>query len=135
MDTVVTNLLRFLVIDSISSIVIVVVQRSPCSYRLNLPAHKELALVGSNNGTTHRVAASSSDSDDNKLSELLRRAAMEDKTVMMAITNETWTASGSLTDLCLESFRTDVKTALLKHGRRQLHVGAEQRYMAWVYWT
>jgi hypothetical protein len=42
---------------------------------------------------------------------------MEDnKTVIMAITNDAWTAPGSLTDLFLESFRTGVKTAaLLKH--------------------
>ena len=50
------------------------------------------------------------------LAELLRRAATEDNTIIMAFTNEAWTAPGSLLDIFLESFRVGVKTEpLLKH--------------------
>jgi hypothetical protein len=55
-------------------------------------------------------------SHEDDLAVLLRRAAMEDNTVLMTFTNKAWTAPRSLLDLFLESFRTGDKTEhLLKH--------------------
>ncbi|ONM56210.1 Nucleotide-diphospho-sugar transferase family protein [Zea mays] len=55
-------------------------------------------------------------STDHELLELLKRAAMDDRTIIMTFTNEAWTAPGSLLDLFLQSFRLGVRTApLLKH--------------------
>jgi hypothetical protein len=54
--------------------------------------------------------------NEDKLVELLGRAAMEDNTIIMTFTNEAFSAPGSLMDLFLESFHTGVKTEpLLKH--------------------
>ncbi|XP_062193492.1 uncharacterized protein At4g15970-like [Phragmites australis] len=90
---------------------------SPCPCRVDLPEHiDELAALG--NGTQVDVDSSMKKlgTTKDKLPELLRRAAMEDKTIIMTFTNEAWTAPGSLMDLFLESFRTGVRTEpLLKH--------------------
>uniref|UniRef100_K4A0M1 Nucleotide-diphospho-sugar transferase domain-containing protein n=1 Tax=Setaria italica TaxID=4555 RepID=K4A0M1_SETIT len=62
------------------------------------------------------LPAAGTSPDDDNLGELLRRAAMDDKTIIMTFTNEAWTAPGSLQDLFLQSFRLGVRTApLLKH--------------------
>lgn len=54
--------------------------------------------------------------DDVRLLALLRRASMDDNTIIMTFTNKAWTAPGSLMDLFLESFRVGVRTEpLLKH--------------------
>ncbi|KAL6627664.1 hypothetical protein ACP70R_031390 [Stipagrostis hirtigluma subsp. patula] len=92
----------------------------PCSSFIGVvPGLKELALA---NG---KVEADPSEKkpgvakgDDDKLPELLRRAALEDndKTIIITFTNEAWAAPGSLMDLFLESFREGVRTQpLLKH--------------------
>ncbi|TVU05809.1 hypothetical protein EJB05_48992, partial [Eragrostis curvula] len=63
------------------------------------------------------MAAAASFPGEDKLVELLERAAMEDdKTIIMTFTNEAFSAPGSLMDLFLESFHTGLKTEpLLKH--------------------
>ncbi|KQJ90879.2 uncharacterized protein At4g15970 [Brachypodium distachyon] len=62
------------------------------------------------------MATAARKDDDDDLAELLRKAAMEDNTIIMTFTNEAWTAPGSLLDLFLESFRVGDKTErLLKH--------------------
>uniref|UniRef100_I1NUR7 Nucleotide-diphospho-sugar transferase domain-containing protein n=1 Tax=Oryza glaberrima TaxID=4538 RepID=I1NUR7_ORYGL len=43
--------------------------------------------------------------DDDEFARILRRAAMEDRTVIMTSVNEAWAAPGSLMDSFLESFR------------------------------
>jgi hypothetical protein len=53
---------------------------------------------------------------EDELAVLLRSAVMEDNTVIMTFTNKAWTASGSLLDLFMKSFREGDKTEpLLKH--------------------
>ncbi|CAL5063509.1 unnamed protein product [Urochloa decumbens] len=95
---------------------------SPCS--LVTPAagqHQELATLG--NGTAHPEPCTTKPSgmaaaspDDDNLPELLRMAAMDDKTVILTLTNEAFSAPGSLLDLFLHSFRAGVRTApLLRH--------------------
>uniref|UniRef100_A0ACD5UG71 Uncharacterized protein n=1 Tax=Avena sativa TaxID=4498 RepID=A0ACD5UG71_AVESA len=62
------------------------------------------------------AAAATSTTPGDDLAVLLRSAAMEDNTVIMTFTNEAMTATGSLLDLFLESFRVGDKTEpLLKH--------------------
>ncbi|GJM98339.1 hypothetical protein PR202_ga15340 [Eleusine coracana subsp. coracana] len=87
----------------------------PCPCRGAVPASKEQALAA--NGThPSKKKLSVADEDDDKLPEILSRAAMEDKTILMTFTNEAWSAPGSLMDLFLESFRIGVRTEpLLKH--------------------
>ncbi|KAL6862445.1 hypothetical protein ACP4OV_016786 [Aristida adscensionis] len=97
---------------------------SPCG---GVPARQELALLCANgNGTQadgHGISnkpdtgtADASLADEDKLAELLGRAAMEDKTIIMTFTNEAFAAPGSLMDLFLESFHAGVKTEpLLQH--------------------
>ncbi|KAF8694937.1 hypothetical protein HU200_038043 [Digitaria exilis] len=92
---------------------------------LRAPDHlQELATLG--NRTTHAdpcstkpadTQAAITSPDDDKLPELLRRAAMDDdKTVIMTFTNEAFAAPNSLLDLFLHSFRVGVRTEpLLKH--------------------
>ncbi|KQJ90911.1 uncharacterized protein At4g15970 [Brachypodium distachyon] len=54
--------------------------------------------------------------NEDNLSELLRSAAMEDKTIILTFTNEALALPGSLLELFLESFRLGVNTQpLLKH--------------------
>uniref|UniRef100_A0A0D9YJA8 Nucleotide-diphospho-sugar transferase domain-containing protein n=1 Tax=Oryza glumipatula TaxID=40148 RepID=A0A0D9YJA8_9ORYZ len=43
--------------------------------------------------------------DDDEFARMVRRAAMEDRTVIMTSVNEAWAAPGSLMDSFLESFR------------------------------
>ncbi|KAJ1275557.1 hypothetical protein BS78_05G144700 [Paspalum vaginatum] len=99
---------------------VLLLQPAPPRPCMVLPAEQEPALLG--NGTLaddpimEEKLDNSTVSTDDDLPELLRRAAMDDKTVIMSITNEAWTAPGSLLDLFLESFRVGVRTAtLLKH--------------------
>ncbi|RCV12383.1 hypothetical protein SETIT_2G265200v2 [Setaria italica] len=115
MNTV-ANLLRFLLVAAIGTVACVVLlqQRSPfpCGGHVDVPP---AATTSRNNGTRADDDPTTED-DGDKLPEVLRRAAMEDKTIIMTFTNEAWTAPGSLTDLFLESFRTGVRTApLLRH--------------------
>ncbi|KAL6838982.1 hypothetical protein ACP4OV_031209 [Aristida adscensionis] len=120
----VRNLLRFLLISSLACILLLVMQRYQSLCRV------EKGEVFLHNGTQvdrskdklgmeyyYRRGNNKTWSDDeHKLSELLRKAAMEDKTIIMTFVNEAWTAPGSLMELFLESFRIGVKTApLLKH--------------------
>ncbi|RLM85504.1 uncharacterized protein C2845_PM04G20610 [Panicum miliaceum] len=122
------NLLHFLLVAAIGTVacVVLLLQRSqwPCDRAVPAP-HVEVAGLG--NGTQQAADPSmknlvgngkqkAGSSDDDKLSEVLRRAAMEDNTIIMTFTNEAWTAPGSLLDLFLESFRIGVRTEpLLRH--------------------
>nr|CAB3457511.1 unnamed protein product [Digitaria exilis] len=128
MNKVMRNLLRFLVVAAISTVasVVLLLQRSPCpcgrGVALVPPAHGEPATVGNGSQphpTMRAAAASANNKDkDDKLAEVLRRAAMEDKdnTIIMTFTNEAFAAPGSLMDLFLESFRQGIKTEhLIKH--------------------
>nr|XP_051220188.1 uncharacterized protein At4g15970-like [Lolium perenne] len=77
-----------------------------------------LELPSRDNGTqalqSIKAAAVTEPEDD--LAVLLRSAVMEDNTVIMTFTNKAWTATGSLLDLFMESFREGDKTEpLLKH--------------------
>ncbi|CAN6204951.1 unnamed protein product [Urochloa humidicola] len=124
----VTNLLRFLLLAAISTVACVVLlhQRSPCPCSRGAvvvpAAHGELATAGSN-GTQAlhpskqaAAAPSAKDKDDAELAQVLRRAAMEDNTIIMTFTNEAFAAPGSLMDLFLESFHHGLKTEpLLNH--------------------
>ncbi|CAN6225030.1 unnamed protein product [Urochloa humidicola] len=94
----------------------------PCSLVAPAGQHQELATLG--NGTAHAEPCTTTkpagmaavSPDDDNLPELLRRAAMDDKTVILTLTNEAFSAPGSLLDLFLLSFRVGVKTApLLRH--------------------
>ncbi|CAM0952225.1 unnamed protein product [Alopecurus aequalis] len=88
-----------------AALVVLLLPPSPCSVGVVPPDPSTKKLQTAVDG--HR--------DDN-LAELLRSAASEDNTVIMAFTNEAWTAPGSLLDIFLESFRVGVKTRpLLKH--------------------
>ncbi|RLN33214.1 uncharacterized protein C2845_PM03G02420 [Panicum miliaceum] len=123
------NILHFLLVAAIGTVacVVLLLQRSqwPCDRAVPAP-HVQVATLG--NGTQQEAADPSmkklvgngkkkaGSSDDDKLSEVLRRAAMEDNTIIMTFTNEAWTAPGSLLDLFLESFRIGVRTEpLLRH--------------------
>ncbi|KAL6656290.1 hypothetical protein ACP70R_007116 [Stipagrostis hirtigluma subsp. patula] len=114
----VRNLLRLLLVSSLACIVLLVRQRSPCPCSGDAPAiHAELA-IGNNGtqadpGTKKKIIGMQGDEE---LQEVLRRAAMEDNTIIMTFTNEAFAAPGSLMDLFLESFRLGVRTEpLLKH--------------------
>ncbi|GJN33530.1 hypothetical protein PR202_gb22141 [Eleusine coracana subsp. coracana] len=114
----VRNLLRFLVISSVACVVLLLVQRAadPCPCRGAVPARKEQALAANGTHPSKKKLGVADEDDDNKLPEILSRAAMEDKTILMTFTNEAWSAPGSLMDLFLESFRIGVRTEpLLKH--------------------
>ncbi|VAH83734.1 unnamed protein product [Triticum turgidum subsp. durum] len=53
---------------------------------------------------------------DDAFARMLRRAAMEDRTVIMTSVNEAWAAEGSLLDSFLESFRVGLNIShLVKH--------------------
>ncbi|PWZ09975.1 Uncharacterized protein Zm00014a_007635 [Zea mays] len=63
----------------------------------------------------NEAGASGSD-DDAGFARMLRRAAMEDRTVIMTSVNEAWAAPGSLLDSFLESFRVGENVShLAKH--------------------
>ncbi|RCV12381.1 hypothetical protein SEVIR_2G275600v4 [Setaria viridis] len=128
MNTV-RNLVRFLLVAAISTVacVVLLLQRSPCpcdSGAVVAPAARGDLAVAGGNGRTQQAhpsgmqaaAASPRDKDDGELAQVLRRAAMEDNTIIMTFTNEAFAAPGSLMDLFLESFRVGLKTEqLLKH--------------------
>ncbi|KAL6661516.1 hypothetical protein ACP70R_000900 [Stipagrostis hirtigluma subsp. patula] len=110
----------FLVGASISMACIMLLLPPPPSTPCAGGASQELALLGGNGAQAvdhpNTKAAASSAGEDDKLLELLGRAAMEDKTIIMTFTNEAFAAPGSLMDLFLESFRAGVKTEpLLRH--------------------
>ncbi|KAJ1290308.1 hypothetical protein BS78_02G233500, partial [Paspalum vaginatum] len=115
------NLLGFFLGAAVAAACIVLLLPSaPCPCGGVLPADQEPVL--GNNGTQADPSMKKLDmqagasSPDDKLPELLKRAAMDDKVIIMTFTNEAWTAPGSLLDLFLESFRLGVRTApLLKH--------------------
>ncbi|KAJ1290303.1 hypothetical protein BS78_02G233100 [Paspalum vaginatum] len=135
----VRNLLRFLLVAAIGTVgcIVLLLQRSscPCARDAIVPALGELLVATTGNNGTHQAdhstkqqaaaittSSSANDkgkdraADDGKLAEVLRRAAMEDNTIIMTFTNEAFAAPGSLMDLFLESFRVGVKTEpLLKH--------------------
>ncbi|CAL5063514.1 unnamed protein product [Urochloa decumbens] len=123
-----TNLLRFLLLAAISTVacVVLLLQRSPCpcghgGVVVPAAAHAELTAAGNNGTRAHHLskqapAASAKDKDDDELAQVLRRAAMEDNTIIMTFTNEAFAAPGSLMDLFLESFHLGLKTQpLLNH--------------------
>ncbi|XP_062199933.1 uncharacterized protein At4g15970-like [Phragmites australis] len=92
---------------------------SPCPCGVALPANQELTSLGNGTqtdpGSIKKLYVAGTSAEDN-LPELLGRAAMENKTVIMTLTNEAWAAPGSLLDLFLESFRIGIRTEpLLKH--------------------
>ncbi|RLN32814.1 uncharacterized protein C2845_PM03G02410 [Panicum miliaceum] len=126
MNTV-RNLLRFLLLAATTTVawVVLLLHRSPCPC-----GHR-----GQWDPSSSQHGAE--DKQDGELAAVLRRAAMEDNTIIMTFTNEAFAAPGSLMDLFLESFR------LAAFGRcRQVHPhcyalatgGAnftgEQRFMA-----
>ncbi|CAN6204952.1 unnamed protein product [Urochloa humidicola] len=115
----VTNLLRFLLVVSIGTVAYVMLLQHrpppfPCGH-VDVP----LATTSRNSGTradNPTTTTVDNVAGDDNLPELLRRAAMEDNTIIMTFTNKAWTSPGSLTDLFLESFRTGIRTApLLSH--------------------
>ena len=56
------------------------------------------------------------DDGESEFARMLRRAAMEDRTVIMTSVNEAWAAPGSLLDSFLESFRVGENVShLVKH--------------------
>uniref|UniRef100_J3L784 Nucleotide-diphospho-sugar transferase domain-containing protein n=1 Tax=Oryza brachyantha TaxID=4533 RepID=J3L784_ORYBR len=55
--------------------------------------------------TTARTNQGEKEEEDDEFARLVRRAAMEDRTVIMTSVNEAWAAPGSLMDSFLESFR------------------------------
>jgi hypothetical protein len=119
MNTV-ANLLRFLLVAAIVTVACVVLlqQRSPfpCGGHVDVPEAAATTTTSRSGTRPDDDPTTEDDGGSDKLPELLRRAAMEDNTIIMTFTNEAWTAPGSLTDLFLESFRTGVRTApLLKH--------------------
>ncbi|PHT60388.1 hypothetical protein CQW23_02751 [Capsicum baccatum] len=62
------------------------------------------------------AVAASSDSEEYKLENVLKNAAMDDKTVILTTLNEAWAAPNSVVDLFLESFRIGDHTRwLLNH--------------------
>ncbi|CAD6228451.1 unnamed protein product [Miscanthus lutarioriparius] len=64
----------------------------------------------------NEAGASDSDDDADEFARMLRRAAMEDRTVIMTSVNEAWAAPGSLLDSFLESFRVGENVShFLKH--------------------
>ncbi|CAN6218277.1 unnamed protein product [Urochloa humidicola] len=111
----VTNLLRFLLLAAIGTVAYVVLLQQryspfPCSH-VDVPA----TTTSRSKATRAADNRPATDAGDN-LPELLRRAAMEDNTIIMTFTNKAWSSPGSLTDLFLESFRTGIRTApLLNH--------------------
>ncbi|TKW33993.1 hypothetical protein SEVIR_2G275700v4 [Setaria viridis] len=122
------NLLHFLLVAAIGTVacVVLLLQRSPWPCDRVVPApHVEVATLGNatqevdpsmKNHGKQKAGSSAAEDKDDKLPELLRTAAMEDRTIIMTFTNEAWTAPGSLLDLFLESFRIGVRTEpLLKH--------------------
>ncbi|TKW33996.1 hypothetical protein SEVIR_2G276000v4 [Setaria viridis] len=94
----------------------------PCSLVGVAPADRQ-ELVALGNGTaahadpcTTKPGGMDATSPDDNLPELLRRAAMEDNTVIMTFTNGAFASPNSLLDLFLHSFRVGVRTApLLRH--------------------
>ncbi|XP_047065352.1 uncharacterized protein At4g15970-like [Lolium rigidum] len=79
---------------------------------------EKLELPSRDNGTQaiQSIKAAAVTEPEDELAVLLRSAVMEDNTVIMTFTNKAWTASGSLLDLFMESFREGDKTEpLLKH--------------------
>ncbi|VAH83743.1 unnamed protein product [Triticum turgidum subsp. durum] len=68
---------------------------------------------------------------DDAFARMLRRAAMEDRTVIMTSVNEAWAAEGSLLDSFLESFRVGLNIShLVKHiVVVAMDEGALRRYM------
>ncbi|CAN6282960.1 unnamed protein product [Urochloa humidicola] len=117
------DILGFLAVAAIgtTAIVLLLLSPSPCPCDVMSSHHREPLALG--NGTQaddpsikNLGMAGSSSSPEDKLPKLLRRAAMDDKTIIMTFTNEAWAANGSLMDLFLESFRVGVRTeTLLKH--------------------
>ncbi|KAJ1275553.1 hypothetical protein BS78_05G144600 [Paspalum vaginatum] len=112
-------LLGFLIVAAVTaatSVVLMLHAPYTCSV---LPAVREELALGHGDLADADPSTKKLDkhtSAENELEEMLRKAAMDDKTVIMTFTNEAWTAPGSLLDLFLESFRIGVRTApLLKH--------------------
>ncbi|KAJ1257740.1 hypothetical protein BS78_10G019700 [Paspalum vaginatum] len=116
MKTTMRDLLGILVVAGVTAACcVLLLQPAPPRPCMVLPAEQEPAssLLGKGNATLAAAAAAAAAAD---LPELLRRASMDDKIVIMSFANEAWTAPGSLLDLFLESFRVGVRTAtLLNH--------------------
>nr|CAB3470217.1 unnamed protein product [Digitaria exilis] len=99
----------------------------PCPGTVMSSYHGDALLLGnatqqadpSNKKPALQAGAGSSSSrreEEDKLPDLLRKAAMDDKTIIMTFTNEAWAAPGSLMDLFLQSFHLGVRTEpLLNH--------------------
>ncbi|OEL12548.1 Uncharacterized protein BAE44_0026433 [Dichanthelium oligosanthes] len=119
------DLLGFFLGAAVAAACIVLLQpAAPCPCGLAALVHQEQELAALWNGTARAAPPCTTKpaddmvatSPDDELPELLRRAAMDDKTVIMTFTNEAFSATGSLLDLFLQSFRLGVRTVpLLKH--------------------
>ncbi|CAM0952228.1 unnamed protein product [Alopecurus aequalis] len=97
-------------------VVLLLLPPSPCGVGV-VPADQVPALQLADPNTKMLQTTTAADGHrDDSLVELLRNAASEDNTIIMAFINEAWAAPGSLVDTFLESFRVGVKTRpLLKH--------------------
>ncbi|KAG5236742.1 Nucleotide-diphospho-sugar transferase family protein [Salix suchowensis] len=94
---------------------------SSSGYPFNIfPSHRYSNNSGSSNSDP-KLSINDDDGggvggDDYKLEKVLKEAAMEDKTVIIATLNEAWAAPNTIIDLFLESFRTGQGTRrLLNH--------------------
>ncbi|CAM0952227.1 unnamed protein product [Alopecurus aequalis] len=95
---------------AITAALVVLLPPSPCGVRVDVvPADQRPALQLADPNTKTLQTEPNGHRDDNH-AELLRSAASEDNTIIMAFTNEAWTAPGSLVDTFFESFRVGVKT-------------------------
>ncbi|KAM3372873.1 hypothetical protein ACQJBY_019662 [Aegilops geniculata] len=113
------DLLGFVVGAAITAAFVVLLVPSsapscPCGLELSLDTNGSQAhLMSTKNLSTVPPVKSK---EEDSLAELLRSAAMEDKTVILTFVNEALTLPGSLLELFLESFRLGVRTQpLLKH--------------------
>ncbi|CAD6342793.1 unnamed protein product, partial [Miscanthus lutarioriparius] len=95
---------------------------APGSVRCSTPRANGTVVVAAEQHTggvrapANEAGASDSDDDADEFARMLRRAAMEDRTVTATSVNEAWAAPGSLLTLFLESFRVGENVShFLKH--------------------
>ncbi|XP_051227851.1 uncharacterized protein At4g15970 [Lolium perenne] len=93
-------------------------RRQPVAGSVSARAAKVTAVSEQHSGARSRArnASPTNATDDDAFARMLRRAAMEDGTVIMTSVNEAWAAPGSLLDSFLESFRVGLNIShFVKH--------------------
>eukprot|EP00258_Populus_trichocarpa_P009379 XP_002315829.3 uncharacterized protein At4g15970 [Populus trichocarpa] len=86
-------------------------QSSSSGYSFNI-----FPSLRNSNNSDSKLSINDDGDDDYKLEKVLKEAAMEDKTVIIATLNEAWAAPNTIIDLFLESFRIGQGTRrLLNH--------------------